>query len=91
MENEYNLDKTTLFTIEIQELLEIFWQTYCFNSQDFFTFTCIYSFSSLAKMCLSIQNKVSPRLEVFLECSLGFLSESIDCEQKSLDLEGLEI
>ena len=45
-----NLAKTpTLFTVEFQELLEIFWGTYLFNSQEFFTFCCIHSYSSLAK------------------------------------------
>ena len=40
-----NLAKTpTLFTVEFQELLEIFWQTYYrFNSREFFTFTCIHT------------------------------------------------
>ena len=45
-----NLAKTpTLFTVEFQELLEIFRETYFFNSQEFFTFSCINSYSSLAK------------------------------------------
>ena len=45
-----NLAKTpTLFTVKFQELLEIFWETYLFNSQEFFTFSCINSYSSLAK------------------------------------------
>ena len=39
-----NLAKTpTLFTVEFQELLEMFWKTYCSNSQEFFTFTCIHT------------------------------------------------
>ena len=33
----------TLFTVEFQELLEIFWETYHFNSREFFTFSCIYT------------------------------------------------
>ena len=39
-----NLTKTlTLyFTVEFQELLQIFWEMYHFNSPKFFTFTCIY-------------------------------------------------
>ena len=38
-----NLTKTpTLyFSVEFQELLQIFWETYRFNSPKFFTFTCI--------------------------------------------------
>ena len=39
-----NLAKTpTLFTVEFQELLEIFWETYHFNSREFCTFTCIHT------------------------------------------------
>ena len=39
-----NLAKTpTLFTVEFQELLEMFWKTYRFNSQEFFTFTCSHT------------------------------------------------
>ena len=39
-----NLAKTpTLFAVEFQELLEIFWETYRFNSREFFTFTCIHT------------------------------------------------
>ena len=39
-----NVAKTlTLFTVEFQELLEIFWETYRFNSQEFFAFTCIHT------------------------------------------------
>ena len=39
-----NLAKTpTLFTVEFQELLQIFWETYCFYSREFFTFTCIHT------------------------------------------------
>ena len=39
-----NLGKTpTLFTVEFQELLEIFWETYRFNLREFCTFTCTYT------------------------------------------------
>ena len=39
-----NLAKTpTLFTVEFQELLEIFWETYRFNSREFFTFISIHT------------------------------------------------
>ena len=39
-----NLAKTpTLFTVEFQEWLEIFWETYRFNSREFFTFICIHT------------------------------------------------
>ena len=61
-----NLAKTpTLFTVEFQELLEIFWETYRFNLREFCTFTCTYLYSSLAKTWLSIQNGISPGLKVF--------------------------
>ena len=55
-----NLTKTlTLyFTVEFQELLQIFWEMYHFNSRKFFTFTCIYNYSALAKK----QNRSSHRL-----------------------------
>ena len=53
---------------------------------------------SVAKTWLSIRNRISPVLYVLyiplyrmIECSFGFLSESIDCEQKSLDFGELEI
>ena len=56
------------------------------------------SYSSLAKTWLSIGNRISPVLYVLyiplyrmIDCCFGFLSESIDCEQKSLDVEELEI
>ena len=39
-----NLAKTpNLFTVEFQELLQIFWETYHFNSQEFFIFTCVHT------------------------------------------------
>ena len=58
-----NLAKTpSLFTVEFQELLEIFWETYRFYSQEFFTFSCINSYSSLTKTWLSIRNRISPGL-----------------------------
>ena len=39
-----NLAKTpTLFIVEFQEWLEIFWETYRFNSPKFFTFTCLHT------------------------------------------------
>ena len=31
----------TSFIVEFQELFEIFWETYRFNSREFFAFTCI--------------------------------------------------
>ena len=69
----YKLAKTSnLFTVQFQELLRIvriFWETYRFNSQEFFTFTCIHR--------LSTRNRTPPPL-VFhrpfstVECSLGY-------------------
>ena len=39
-----NVAKTpSLFTVEFQELLEIFWERYRFNSREFFTFICIHT------------------------------------------------
>ena len=56
------------------------------------------SYSSLAKTWLPIRNRISPLLYVLyiplyrmIDFCFGFLSESIDCEQKSLDFEELEI
>ena len=37
---EYKLSQNT---DEFQELLEIFWETYRFNSREFFTYTCIHT------------------------------------------------
>ena len=39
-----------LFTTEFQELCQIFWETYCFNSWELFTFTCFYTLR-LQKRC----------------------------------------
>ena len=55
----------------------------------------LHSYSSLAKMWLSIRNRISPGLKVFhitlyltvFWVTFCFLSESIDCERKSLDCE----
>ena len=82
-------------SIEFQELLEIFWEMYPFNLGKFFTFTCIHTLH-LQKKWLSTWNRISPGLQVFhiplcpwlIACSLGFLSESIDCKQKSFNFEG---
>ena len=70
---EYKLAKTpNLFAVQFQELLRIvriIWETYRFNSQEFFTFTCIHR--------LSTRNRIPPPL-VFhrpfstVECSLGY-------------------
>ena len=39
-----NLAKTmNLFTTEFQELLQIFWETYRFNSWELFAFTCFHT------------------------------------------------
>ena len=67
--NEYNkvllntnLAKTpTLFAVEFQELLERLWETYRFNSREFFNLH-LHSYSSLAKTWLSIRNRISPWL-----------------------------
>ena len=69
---EYKLAKTpNLFTVQFQELLRIvriFWERYRFNSQEFFTFTCIHR--------LSTQNRIPPPLvfqsSFLVECSLGY-------------------
>ena len=70
---EYKLAKTpNLFTVQFQELLRIvriFWETYRFDSQEFFTFTCIHR--------LSTRNRIPPplvfhRLFATVECSLGY-------------------
>ena len=41
---EYKFGQSTdFFTVEFQELIRIFWETYRFNSPEFFTFTCIHT------------------------------------------------
>ena len=61
-----------LFTVHFQELLRIvriFWETYRFNSREFFTFTCFHR--------LSTRNRILPPLVLHrpfstVECSLGY-------------------
>ena len=64
--NNYNkawlntkLAKTpNLFTVEFQESLQIFWETYRYNSREFF-YLHLHSYSSLANTWLSTWNRIS--------------------------------
>ena len=80
--------------IEFQELLEIFWEMYPFNSGKFFTFTCIHTLP-LQKNGFPLETGFLPGFKFSTShfvhgrsCVLQVLSESIDCEQKSFNFEG---
>ena len=65
------------------------WETYCFNSWEFHL--QLHSYSSLAKTWLSIRNRIyfSRGHTVYgFWVFFCFLSESVDCERKSLDFKG---
>ena len=72
-----NLAKTmNLFTTEFQELLQIFWETYRFNSWELFTFTCFHTLH-LQKVAFYMKQDFSasgfpqPTLST-VECSRGY-------------------
>ena len=79
-----------LFTVEFQELLEIFWETYRLNSREFLTFL-LFAYKNVAfytKQEFSQVLNFSRNTLVVAWMFFCFLSESIDCERKSLDFEG---
>ena len=79
-----------LFTVEFQELVEIFWETYRLNSREFFTFL-LFACKNVAfytkQEFFQVLN-FSHHTLVVAWVFFCFLSESIDCERKSLDFEG---
>ena len=86
--------RPNLFTVELQELLQIyFWETYRFNSPELFFHLHLHSFSLLAKTWLSARNRISPLL-VFhnpLNRQSSILEDTVFNfleEQKSLDFVG---
>ena len=87
---EYKLSQNT---DEFQELLEIFWETYRFNSREFFTLTCIYT-SRLQKRGFLCETGVLPGLTIstsHFTCVLSVLFFSFWIDRASTSTATLEI
>ena len=91
-----NLAKTqTLFTVEFYELLEIFWEMYCFNLREVFAFTCIHTlrlqncgFLYKTGVFSGFKFSASHFINFVFWVFFCFLCEFVDCERKSLGFEG---